>query len=100
MGRMEEIWGDDCLEFKLERWISEKGGTVNVPSYNFIAFHAGPRNCLGKDKALIQMKMVARTVIGNYHVKLAKGHPVSPCNSIILNMKYGLKVQISERSLL
>ncbi|GAY68758.1 hypothetical protein CUMW_266680 [Citrus unshiu] len=84
MGRMEEIWGDDCLEFRLERWISEKLRG----------------NCLGKDKALIQMKMVARTVIGNYHVKLAKGHPVSPCNSIILNMKYGLKVQISKRSLL
>ncbi|ESR59842.1 hypothetical protein CICLE_v10014930mg [Citrus x clementina] len=100
MGRMEEIWGDDCLEFKPERWISEKWCIVHVPSYKFTAFHAGPRNCLGKDKALIQMKMVASAVIGNYHVKIAKGHPVSPCNSIILNMKYGLKVQVSKRSLL
>ncbi|KDO37689.1 hypothetical protein CISIN_1g047842mg [Citrus sinensis] len=100
MGRMEEIWGNDCLEFKPERWISEKGCIVHVPTYKFTAFHAGPRNCLGKDKALIQMKMVASAVIGNYHVKVAKGHPVLPRKSIILNMKYGLKVQLSKRSLL
>lgn len=100
MGRMEEIWGNDCLEFKPERWISEKGCIVHVSSYKFTAFHAGPRNCLGKDKALIEMKMVASAVIGNYHVKIAQGQPVSPRNSIILDMKYGLKVQISKRSLL
>ncbi|KAJ0097941.1 hypothetical protein Patl1_27750 [Pistacia atlantica] len=26
MGRIESIWGEDCLEFKPERWITEKGG--------------------------------------------------------------------------
>lgn len=47
MGMIEEIWGKDCLEFKLEIWISKKGGIVRVPSYNFTPLQAGPRNFLG-----------------------------------------------------
>ncbi|KAJ6294169.1 hypothetical protein OIU76_022286 [Salix suchowensis] len=43
MGRMEEIWGGDCLEFKPERWISNKGELGDVSPYKFTAFNAGPR---------------------------------------------------------
>nr|XP_043629474.1 alkane hydroxylase MAH1-like isoform X2 [Erigeron canadensis] len=95
IGRMEEIWGDDCLEFKPERWISDQSGRIkHVPSYIFTAFHAGPRTCLGKEMGLIQMKMVASAVICNYHVELVEGHKVCPSDSIILQMKYGLKVRL------
>lgn len=59
MGRMEQIWGEDCMEFKPERWISERGDIIHVPSYKFIAFNTGPRICIGKDISFIQMKMVA-----------------------------------------
>ncbi|XP_059450027.1 alkane hydroxylase MAH1-like [Corylus avellana] len=97
MGRMESIWGGDCLEFKPERWISEKGRIVHVPSYKFIAFNAGPRTCLGKDMSFIQMKIVASTIIWNYRVQVVEGHPVSPSISIILHMKHGLKVRITKR---
>ncbi|KAB1209111.1 Cytochrome P450 86B1 [Morella rubra] len=91
MGRMESIWGEDCLDFKPERWISERGRIVHVPSYKFIAFNAGPRTCLGKDMSFIQMKMVASTIIWNYHVQVVEDHPVLPSLSIVLHMKHGLK---------
>ncbi|KAL3851037.1 hypothetical protein ACJIZ3_012919 [Penstemon smallii] len=98
MGRMESIWGKDCLEFKPERWISARGRTKHEPSYKFPAFNAGPRTCLGKEMAFIQMKMVAATIIYNYDIQLVKGHSVSPRDSIILQAKDGLKVKLCKRN--
>nr|XP_043629605.1 alkane hydroxylase MAH1-like [Erigeron canadensis] len=94
MGRQEAIWGEDCMEFKPERWFSQGGGIKHEPSYKFTAFHAGPRTCVGKEMGLIQMKMVAIAIICNYHVELVEGHQVCPSDSIILQMKYGLKVRL------
>ncbi|KAJ9565669.1 hypothetical protein OSB04_001635 [Centaurea solstitialis] len=90
MGRMETIWGQDCLEFKPERWISEQGGIKHVPSHKFTAFHTGPRACLGKKISLIQMKIVAATILYNYNVEVVDGHPITQSRSVMLQMKYGL----------
>ncbi|KAL6558899.1 hypothetical protein OROMI_019249 [Orobanche minor] len=97
MGRMESIWGKDCLEFKPERWITKSGRIKHEPSYKFMAFNVGPRTCLGKEVAFAQMKTVAATLIHNYRVRVAEGHRVVPNCSIILYMKYGLNVTITNR---
>ncbi|XP_061375341.1 alkane hydroxylase MAH1-like [Gastrolobium bilobum] len=99
MGRLEEIWGKDCLEFKPERWISDRGGIVYVPSYKFISFNAGPRICLGKDMSFIQMKIVATAILCNYHIHVMEGHVATPSLSIVLLMKHGLKVKITKREI-
>ncbi|KAG8386621.1 hypothetical protein BUALT_Bualt03G0167500 [Buddleja alternifolia] len=98
MGRMEKIWGKDCLEFKPERWISSRGGIIHEPSYKFPAFNVGPRTCIGKEMAFIQMKMVAATIMYHYQIQLVEGHPVSPVDSIILQARYGLRVKLSKRN--
>ncbi|XP_050204845.1 alkane hydroxylase MAH1-like [Mercurialis annua] len=98
MGRMASIWGEDCLEFKPERWISEGGKIKHEPSYKFLVFNAGPRTCLGKEIAFTQMKAVAAKILHSYNFELVEGHNVSPAsNSIILHMKYGLRVRVSRR---
>ncbi|KAF9612255.1 hypothetical protein IFM89_038677 [Coptis chinensis] len=77
MGRMEEVWGRDCLEFKPERWISDGGGIKYVPSYKFMAFNSGPRTCIGKEIAFTQMKIVVATLLYNYHVEVLEGGALS-----------------------
>lgn len=98
MGRMESVWGKDCLEFKPERWISERGGIKHEPSYKFPAFNAGPRTCIGKEMAFTQMKIVATAIIHAYKIEVVEGHPIAPSDSIILQMKYGLKARLAKRN--
>ncbi|XP_028752008.1 alkane hydroxylase MAH1-like [Neltuma alba] len=97
MGKHEAIWGKHCLEFKPERWISERGHIIHVPSNKFFSFNAGPRTCLGKDLSFIQMKIMASSILWNYDVHVVEDHPISPTFSIALRMKHGLKVRIRRR---
>ncbi|RAL41095.1 hypothetical protein DM860_008793 [Cuscuta australis] len=94
---METIWGKDCLEFKPERWISGRGSVKHEPSYKFPAFNAGPRTCLGKDMAFVQMKMVAATMLHHYDFQVVDRASVCPSDSIILQAKHGLRVRFSRR---
>ncbi|XP_051125182.1 alkane hydroxylase MAH1-like [Andrographis paniculata] len=95
MGRMESIWGEDCLEFKPGRWISEEGRIKVEAAYKFPAFNAGPRTCLGKDVSFLQVKMAAAAMVSRFKIEVAEGHPVRPSESIVLHMKDGLKVRVS-----
>ncbi|XP_074573189.1 cytochrome P450 86B1-like [Curcuma longa] len=97
MGRMESIWGDDCLEFKPERWLRPDGRFTGESAYKFTAFNGGPRLCLGKDFAYYQMKFVAAAVLLRYHVAVAEGHPVVPKLALTMYMKHGLKVTLRRR---
>lgn len=96
MGRMESIWGKDCLEFKPGRWISDLGRIKTEPYFKFTAFNAGPRSCLGKEMSFVQLKIVAASIISRFHFNVVEGHPICPSNSVILHMKHGLKVKVSK----
>ncbi|CAK7354848.1 unnamed protein product [Dovyalis caffra] len=80
-----------------ERWISERGGIIHVPSYKFIAFNTGPRSCLGKEITFIQMKTIATAILLNYHLQVVESHPISPGLSVMMHMKHGMKVRVTKR---
>ncbi|XP_024019052.1 cytochrome P450 704C1 isoform X1 [Morus notabilis] len=70
MGRMPYIWGEDAQDFRPERWL--KDGIFQPESpFKFIAFHAGPRICLGKDFAYRQMKILSIALLRFFRFKLA-----------------------------
>lgn len=70
MGRMPYIWGEDAEEFRPERWL--KNGIFQSESpFKFVAFHAGPQICLGKDFAYMQMKIVSIALLHFFRFKLA-----------------------------
>ncbi|GKA21707.1 cytochrome P450 [Tanacetum coccineum] len=95
MGRMKAIWGNDCMEFKPERWVSKGVGIKHEPSYKFVTFGSGPRACVGKDMALSQLKIVSGMIIYHYHIDLVEGHHVIPTNSMVLNMEHSLSAMFT-----
>lgn len=102
MGRMESVWGKDCNEFKPERWLeNDKDGASVCRSespFRFPVFHAGPRMCLGKEMAYIQMKSIAASVMERFEiVALEKDTCPEHVLSLTLRMKNGLPVNVSLR---
>ena len=98
MGRMESIWGKDCLEFRPERWLGEDGRFRQESPFRFPVFHGGPRMCLGKEMANIQMKFIAATVIERFEISvLGKEKCPEHVFSLTLRMKDGLPVTMRKR---
>ena len=103
MGRMESIWGKDCLLFKPERWLvynSENSYRLasNVSPFQYTAFNAGPRTCLGKDMAFTLMKVVVSTILLRYSVVCLPGQEkIVPKLCPTLYIKDGLQVRVQPR---
>ncbi|PTQ29306.1 hypothetical protein MARPO_0144s0023 [Marchantia polymorpha] len=96
-GRMEQIWGSDVMEFKPERWL--KDGVFQPESpYKYPVFHAGPRLCLGKDSAYLQMKITMAALLRFFTFKVVPGHEVRYKVTITLHMLNGLKMIVQRRS--
>ncbi|KAG4940460.1 hypothetical protein JHK82_044147 [Glycine max] len=102
MGRMEDLWGKDWFEFRPNRWFVEprnsEGIVLNeVSPFLFPIFQAGPRVCLGKEMAFIQMKYVVASILSRFTFKI-----VSPDRPIFVplltaHMAGGLRVMVRKR---
>ncbi|KAF4358115.1 hypothetical protein F8388_009398 [Cannabis sativa] len=104
MGRMESIWGKDWAEYRPERWLeweekAEKWRFVGRDPYSYPVFQAGPRICLGKEMAFLQMKRVVAGVMRRFEVVSAVEEGVEPVFMAYLTskMKGGFPVMIKER---
>ena len=65
MARMPEVWGEDCAEFKPERFYdAEKNSCREFSQWKFHSFNGGPRVCLGKTLAIYEGMAVAAAILG------------------------------------
>lgn len=97
MGRMERIWGADRLEFKPERWLQD-GVLKQENPFKYPVFQAGPRVCLGKEMALVEMKTVALSLIRKFDVQVETpiGAPKF-VSGLTATFRDGLPVVLRER---
>nr|XP_051228295.1 cytochrome P450 CYP94D108-like isoform X1 [Lolium perenne] len=104
MGRMPRLWGPRCREFLPERWLDVDQGDLFVAAdaARYPVFHGGPRACLGKEMAYVQMKAVAAAVIRRFRVEPVRAPasmdaPPPYEMAVTLRMKGGLRVRIRRR---
>ncbi|KAL2934487.1 Cytochrome P450 94B3, partial [Bienertia sinuspersici] len=100
MGRMEAIWGEDRFRFKPDRWF-EKGSNNTrklkmVNPYEYPIFQAGPRVCLGKEMAFIQMKYVMASIVNRFDFEPVSSEPPKFVPLLTAHMAGGLRVKVKE----
>ncbi|KAL5545890.1 hypothetical protein UlMin_005577 [Ulmus minor] len=71
MGRNEEIWGSDCMEFKPERWLKD-GVFTPENLFKYPVFQAGIRVCLGMEMAMVELMSVALSLLQRFNLELAQ----------------------------
>ncbi|KZV20254.1 hypothetical protein F511_25523 [Dorcoceras hygrometricum] len=102
MGRMASLWGEDRLDFKPERWISEtEGGRVqalkNISPYIYPVFQAGPRACPGREMAFVQMKYVVASIVTRFRIRPTSMVPPVFVPLLTAHMAGGFNVFVCRR---
>ncbi|KAK3150912.1 hypothetical protein QOZ80_3AG0239320 [Eleusine coracana subsp. coracana] len=95
MGRMEVVWGADAREYRPERWLDTADGEFRPESpFKYPVFHAGPRVCLGREMAYIQMKSIVACLMEELDVVVDAAYQPRQALSLTLRMQDGLPVTV------
>ena len=97
MGRNPHLWGNDCLEFKPERWNEAFLPGSRISPYKFIAFNAGPRTCLGQQMALVEASFILGLIYRKYTLRLVPNQNIQYLDSLTLPMEEGVKMTVHKR---
>ncbi|KDN38481.1 hypothetical protein RSAG8_09466, partial [Rhizoctonia solani AG-8 WAC10335] len=62
------VWGPDPDTYRPERWLEDSSGSLNK---YFVAFSTGPRACVGRNLANMNLMLVSAAFFHRYDVQLA-----------------------------
>ncbi|CAE6490732.1 unnamed protein product [Rhizoctonia solani] len=60
------VWGSDASEFRPERWLDENARSLNK---YFVPFSLGPRSCIGRNLAYMDLLLISATIFRRYSVR-------------------------------
>ncbi|XP_025090186.1 phylloquinone omega-hydroxylase CYP4F2-like [Pomacea canaliculata] len=88
------VW-QDSLEFRPERFTEENIKSRNP--YAFIPFSAGPRNCIGQNFAMDEMKLVLAKILHRFTLVADPDHKVEKVESLVMKAKTGIQLKAIPR---
>jgi len=86
----KDIWGPDADEFVPERWDKITDRQKNA----FIPFSYGPRSCVGRNVAEMEMTCIVATVFRNFEFEMQQSGPLETREGFLrkpLELKVGMR---------
>ena len=87
-----ELWGEDSYDFNPDRnfkdneiWYNEGHAFYNPSSKRFSPFTYGPRDCIGKNFAQLEMRLILLYILKNYNFILDEKQSMEIFNNIEVN---------------
>ncbi|PVH76546.1 cytochrome P450 [Cadophora sp. DSE1049] len=68
--RDKRVWGDDANEFKPERWLESEAKARQLESYNMTFGGNGPRMCVGRNIALVEIHKFLAQMIRAFGIEI------------------------------
>lgn len=83
---------DDPDAFRPERWAD--GFAERLPKFAYFPFGGGPRVCIGKEFALLEVALVLATIMRRFRFRTVPGHRTWPLPSLTLRPEYGMRMTL------
>ncbi|KAH7070390.1 cytochrome P450 [Paraphoma chrysanthemicola] len=95
--RDQEIWGEDANEFRPARWLEDEEKRRYFESANMTFGGNGPRTCIGKNIALVEIHKFIAQFIYNFDFALADPKDAWKITTYWFMYQYDFKMKISLR---
>ena len=98
MHRSKDLYGPDANTFRPERWEGDELANIG---WGFMPFHGGPRQCLGKDFAMMEASCAIVRILQTFlNIRLPPGYSTEPPGmerqivTIVVSSADGCKVRL------
>ncbi|PPQ70397.1 hypothetical protein CVT24_013135 [Panaeolus cyanescens] len=94
--RDKSIWGEDVEAFRPERWFERDAAEMQK---TFNPFSVGPRACVGRNLAFLELQIIIASIIRRYDIVLEEEGQKLETREGFLRKPLGCKVGIKRRDL-
>ena len=91
--RRPELWPDP-ERFDPERF--EPGRAAERPRFAYYPFGGGPRVCIARDMAMMELPLILATVLQRYRLRPVPGPSAAPAPGIVLRPRAGLWMKLED----